>query len=580
AGGQDQGDRRQRGSLLGELAERHAQVLTDSSRSRRVFYSRGAASGAATPAQSKGRLGRLQDKVADLTGYRSIDDLLYSWQDKFIDLKRIQEHIKALNGTVSETNDAYRGEELYHKRVAKRAGNFLRDEVRPLLKRMNEAKVAIEALERFLHARHAPEANRVMAERNPGAQQLQAQRDAAAKTVEDLRRQLQRAQALGMATGPVQKALGQALIDQDRWNGAESFAGTEEERLSLSGMSDAEAKAIMDGYSPEQRQVLDELAARVDRINDGTLKTLESYGLMDQATLSAWRKTYQHYVPLHRDEAHPDSKAHPIGQGFSTKGDASKRRTGSNERVTNILSHIVMQREAALTRGEKNNVVKRMYLLAAQNPDKELWSLELPKKKALEPDTGLVKTMVDQGAKARDNVVTVRIGGKDRYIVFNERNEKAVRLAIAMKNHGRHGTGPLHSDCSLDHAVVLLGQHPVQPCVRCHEPGARPAGSHVAAVHHASGREASRGVPQHPAKHARHLQGTAPRAQGRGCAHRPMGAAVGATAARRRHNRLPRPVCRSKGPCQSIAEGAGPGWPGHVGCRRRPGAAWLAVRLQ
>ncbi|QFS68605.1 hypothetical protein GCS91_20345 [Delftia tsuruhatensis] len=434
AGGQDQGDSRNRGSLLGELAERHSQVLRDRDPENRVFYSRGPAAGAATTAPSKGLLGRLQDKVADLTGYRSVDDFLYAWQDKFIDLKRIQEHIKALNGTVSETNDAYRGEELYHKRVAKRTANFLRDEVRPLLKRMNEAKVAIEELERFLHARHAPEANRVMAERNPGTQQLQGQRNAAAKTVEDLRRQLQRAQARGLATGPVQKALGQALIDQDRWNRAEAFDGTEEERLSLSGMSDAEAKAIMDGYSPEQRQVLEELAGRVDRINDGTLKTLESYGLMDQATLSAWRKTYQHYVPLHRDEAHPDSKAHPIGQGFSTKGDASKRRTGSNERVTNILSHIVMQREAALTRGEKNNVVKRMYLLAAQNPDKELWSLELPKKKALDPDTGLVKTMVDQSAKGSDNVVTVRIGGKDRYIVFNDRNEKAVRLAVAMKN--------------------------------------------------------------------------------------------------------------------------------------------------
>ena len=433
-GSAGEGNRRGRGAVLGRFAERHAQVLGDPSPKLRVFYSRGPAVGVATPEPSKGRLGRLQDKVADLTGYRSVDDFLYSWQDKFIDLKRIQEHIKALNGTVSETNDAYRGEELYHKRVAKRTANFLRDEVQPLLRRLNATGVAIEELERFLHARHAPEANRVMAERNPGAQQLQAQRDGAAKTVEDLRRQLQRAQARGMATGPVQKALGQALIDQDRWNSAEAFDGTEEERLSLSGMSDAEAKAIMDGYSPEQRQVLDELAARVDRMNDGTLKTLESYGLMDQATLSAWRKTYQHYVPLHRDEAHPDSKAHPIGQGFSTKGDASKRRTGSNERVTNILSHIVMQREAALTRGEKNNVVKRMYLLAAQNPDKELWSLELPKKKALDPDTGLVKTMVDQGAKARDNVVTVRIGGKDRYIVFNERNEKAVRLAVAMKN--------------------------------------------------------------------------------------------------------------------------------------------------
>ncbi|PIF37746.1 hypothetical protein CLV01_3479 [Delftia sp. 60] len=42
--------------------------------------------------------------------------------------------------------------------------------------------------------------------------------------------------------------------------------------------------------------------------------------------------------------------------------------------------------------------------------------------------------MVDHAAKLRANVVSVRIGGKDQYIVLNERNEKAVRLAMAMKN--------------------------------------------------------------------------------------------------------------------------------------------------
>ncbi|OWG18661.1 hypothetical protein KDK82_2140 [Delftia sp. K82] len=42
--------------------------------------------------------------------------------------------------------------------------------------------------------------------------------------------------------------------------------------------------------------------------------------------------------------------------------------------------------------------------------------------------------MVDHAAKLRANVVSVRIGGKDQYIVLNERNEKAARLAIAMKN--------------------------------------------------------------------------------------------------------------------------------------------------
>ncbi len=50
------------------------------------------------------------------------------------------------------------------------------------------------------------------------------------------------------------------------------------------------------------------------------------------------------------------------------------------------------------------------------------------------PATGLVRTRVDHAAKLRANVVSVRIGGKDQYIVLNERNEKAVRLAMAMKN--------------------------------------------------------------------------------------------------------------------------------------------------
>lgn len=406
------------------------QVADDGPRfSRGPGTSNPASPGAAAP-QTK--LAQLHAKVKELTSRKAVDSWLYDWQDRFIDLKRIQENIKALNGTVSETNDAYRGEELYHKRVAKRTSNFLRDEVRPLLKAMNEAKVRIPELESFLHARHAPEANRVMAERNPNKLQLDAKRAKAEKAVTELRLQLQRANAARTSTVALQKALGMALMEKDKWGRSEAFRGTEDERLSLSGMSDLEAKSIMASYSPAKRKALEALTAQVDKINAGTLETLESYGLMDGATLDAWRKTYEHYVPLHRDEAHEESKAHPIGQGFSTKGDASKQRTGSNEKVTNILGHIMMQRETALTRGEKNNVAKRLYVLAAQNPDDNVWSLDLPKKKIVDPDTGLVKTVVDQGKK--DNVVMVRIGGKDKPIIFNEHNERAVRLALAIKN--------------------------------------------------------------------------------------------------------------------------------------------------
>ncbi|MEF9946791.1 MAG: LPD38 domain-containing protein [Comamonas sp.] len=379
-------------------------------------------------------LGQLQQRVKTFTGYESWDSLIYAWQDRFIDLKRIQQRIKDLNGTVSETNDAYQGEELYHKRVAKRAANFLRDELKPLLTGLNKAGVKLDEFERFLHARHAGEANAVLAERNPNQATIDLERDKADKELKNLRLQLQSATAKGLALAPIQKAMGAALMAKGRWDDAEAFRGTEDERLALSGMTDLEAQNILSGYPAAKRAQLDALANQVDAINEGTLQTLGGYGLMDAQTLDAWRKTYKHYVPLHRDEAHPDSKAHPIGQGFSTRGDAAKQRTGSKEKVTHILSHIAMQREAAITRGEKNNVAKRLYVLAAQNPDANLWSLDLPKKKAIDPDTGLVKTVVDRAAALHDNVLMVRIAGHDKHLVFNPKNEQAARLAIAMRN--------------------------------------------------------------------------------------------------------------------------------------------------
>lgn len=55
--------------------------------------------------------------------------------------------------------------------------------------------------------------------------------------------------------------------------------------------------------------------------------------------------------------------------GFNVKGLAARERVGGNERVTHIHGHIAMQREAARTPGEKDLVLKKLYVLAAQNPD-------------------------------------------------------------------------------------------------------------------------------------------------------------------------------------------------------------------
>lgn len=370
-----------------------------------------------------------------LTNPDTINKLIYEFQDKYIDLKNLRGHIKAIGGTISDLNDAYLGEELFHKRLAKRTEDFLDKELRPLLAEMRANAVSMEEFERFLHARHAPEANRALAERNPNRDMIQEGRKKVQATVRDLEIQMQRATTKGSATKALTEALEQAKQEAATWHGAQPFRGDETARLALSGMSDQDAKAHMDSLSPAKKAHLLALAAKVDAIQGKTLDALEGYGLMDKTTLNAWRKSYKHYVPLHRDEAHADSDRHPTGQGFSVKGQAAKRRVGSGEPVTNILAHIAMQREAALTRGEKNHVVKKLYLMAAQNPADEYWQVDAPPQiKTIDSRTGFVQTMVDPSYKNLPNVVMVRIGGRDQAIVFNEHNKDAVRLAQAMKN--------------------------------------------------------------------------------------------------------------------------------------------------
>ena len=379
--------------------------------------------------------GRAKARLEALISPERVDAFIYGVQDKLIDLKRLRAHIQELGGTVNDLNDAYQGEELYHGRVARRSAAFLENEVAPLMKELRSEGYTIQQLEQYLHARHAPEANRVLAERNPNEQMIDAKLQEARTQVRDLERQLQRARAQGTSVVALEKALELAKEQEAVWKSAEPFRGTEEERLSLSGMSDADAAAHMAGLSRRDARRLALIAEKVDAIQKGTTDALVDYGLHDQETIDAWRDTYHHYVPLHRDEAHESAASHPIGQGFSVRGDASKRRVGSNQKVTNIFSHVVMQREAAITRGEKNHVAKQLYLMARQNPAPEWWSTDkAPRKRTVDKATGLVHTTVDPQYRTRENAVVARIAGREVAVVFNERNERAMRLARALKN--------------------------------------------------------------------------------------------------------------------------------------------------
>lgn len=412
-----------------------------------IRFSRTGLSGSVPPTPGKKQQSRyslLKEKLNDLLSPENIDTLIYNMQDRFIDLKRLRDHIKEIGGNVSDLNDVYLGEELYHKRLAKRVENFLADEIKPLMAQLRVRNVTTAEFEHYLHARHAPEANKVLAERNPNQEMINKARKDAADQVKKLQLDLQSAKAKGMATKQIEDALDMARANVVRLNMAQAFKGTEAERNALSGMSDAESSKFISSLAPAKLQAMKDLAAMVDAMNEKTLKTLEQYGLETKQTLDAWRNEYKHYVPLFRDEDHADRGFQPTGQGFSTKGSSTKSRIGSNAKVTNILGHIAIRRENALTRGEKNRVAKQLYLLAMQNKDPNVWQVDKPPTtRNIDSVTGFVRVGADDNYRERPNVVMVRVAGVDRAVVFNERNPQALRAAGALKNLDMSDLGAL-----------------------------------------------------------------------------------------------------------------------------------------
>ena len=339
-----------------------------------------------------------------------LDSLIYTLQNKQVDMKRVVDAVKAQVGEVEDQWNPYLQEELFHGRSAKGVRDFLAHEMRPLLTQMRRSGVDMGELERFLHARHAPEANAHIAKINPNEPDLQ--------------------------------------------DGG-------------SGMTNQEAASHLAGIAPDRRRVLDTLARQVDAINAKTRQLMVDSGLETAETIQAWEAAYQHYVPLQREDV--ESGGLGVGQGYSVRGPASKRRTGSKKAVIDILANIALQRERTIVRAEKNRVAQANYALAIKAPNTDFWMpvnpdeakaytpaqqtrmvaelvgmgldpadaenfVKEPVQRYVDPRTGLVAERINPALRGADNVLSLRIDGKDRYVFFNRKDERAQRMVHALKN--------------------------------------------------------------------------------------------------------------------------------------------------
>ena len=335
-----------------------------------------------------------------------VDDVIFTFQDKMIDTKRVIQEIEKTQGRLKDRWNAYLQEELYHGRTAKKTNDFLQEELSPLLKDLQAKRLTLADVEEYLHNRHAEERNKQVAQVNPN-----------------------------MPDGG-------------------------------SGIMTADARAYLAGLPKNRKADLDALANRVDAITKKTRDILISNGLEDPSTIAAWEKAYKNYVPLNRaeDDYELSGIGKGVGQGFSVRGPSSKRAVGSERQVVDILANIAMQRERAIVRSEKNRVSQAIYGLAIQHPNTDFWLavdpqatkdpasvardlismgikpadaaniMAEPTQTDVDPQTGLVTQRINPALRGAENVLAVRVNGKDKFVFFNTRDDRAVRMAVALKN--------------------------------------------------------------------------------------------------------------------------------------------------
>lgn len=297
-------------------------------------------------------------------------------EDKYIDLKLLQRAIEETGGVIPERQDAYLHVRQYVRRTSDQLKRFQNNGVKPIVNALNESGVTLEEANDWLYARH------VWLDRvNDRLKNLPANRDK-----------------------PNNEA--------------------------LSGMSDADAKAILKKHAGNEK--LQELGKLVDRMTKFTRSRMVDGQLVPKGMVELWEKTYSHYVPLMRDEEKGGIRK---SRGFVVRGQESKQRTGSERRAVNILENIFAQAESTIIRAEKAEAARALYRLAKANPNPDLWKVRKNKVTLkINEETGLMEWEVDKLHREKDHVLIVKLNGEEHLIEFNENNPSAVEIAKALKN--------------------------------------------------------------------------------------------------------------------------------------------------
>jgi len=189
-----------------------------------------------------------------------------------------------------------------------------------------------------------------------------------------------------------------------------------------SGMSNEEAKEILDNISDADKKKLDFYHNELKKLDKSMVDFQVKSGTLDEKTAEAYKNQYDEFVHLFRDVSDiEDYTGIGTGQGIDIKGKADKKAKGSDRDVINTISNTFAYAEKVRIIAEKNKLGQNIIKLVKEVP--ELKSLFEVKKQQFRPiyDKNGDLKFLEPKFEFKKNVIGARVDGKQYFITVNDK---------------------------------------------------------------------------------------------------------------------------------------------------------------
>jgi len=290
------------------------------------------------------------------------DDLTSKLIDKYHFIRKVQNQLETIQGKPldKESNFSQAEVALYGK--ASNDLDIFEKDIKELVKKISSKKLNRKQVSKYLYAKHAVERN----------------------------------------------AYVKANIDPNTDKG--------------SGMTDKEAKEILDLFTDEQLTDLRDISIDIEVILNKTRKNLVKFGLMSQKAVDALEQRYENYVPLTNfaDVDKESSNFIDTGGKISIKGKEFRKTKGRSSEAGDVLANVLSQHQEIIVRGRKNEVMQSLYNMVKENPDKEFYRIYSRNNPDMTRGIGAngQVTQVRQPMEMNNDYVGVKVDGESFFIKF------------------------------------------------------------------------------------------------------------------------------------------------------------------